>query len=306
MERLFVTFQSMRAAPGAGAATVFLAGALMTGAGHASAAFTPLNSGTSLAAGLGRLHPETDYLGSFVPASEGVVAGGRQTTSVSAVAPEGLPGLDVSHYQKPVDWPGVAAKGAQFAYMKATESTTYVDPTFATNYAGSANAGLVRGAYHFGLPDRASGAAQAEFFVANGGGWTNDGRTLPPVLDIEYNPYSTADWAGWCYNRTPAEVTAWLSDFVATVHDRTGRWPVIYTTRGWWNHCTGGDVTVPAHSPLWISPVASDAGGPPGMPAGWGAYTFYQWAKSGTFPGDQDVFAGTAAELAALAAGPPT
>jgi GH25 family lysozyme M1 (1,4-beta-N-acetylmuramidase) len=50
----------------------------------------------------------------------------------------------------------------------------------------------VRGAYHFGLPDRASGAAQAEFFVANGGRWTNDGKTLPPVLDIEYNPYSTA------------------------------------------------------------------------------------------------------------------
>ncbi|WIX93719.1 hypothetical protein [Amycolatopsis sp. DG1A-15b] len=42
------------------------------------------------------------------------------------------------------------------------------------------------------------------------------------------------------------------------------------------------------------------------MPAGWSAYTFYQWAKSGTFPGGQDVFAGTAAELAAFAARPTT
>ncbi|MEV5712974.1 GH25 family lysozyme [Amycolatopsis mediterranei] len=288
----------MRAVAGTGVAAVVFAGTLVTGPCQASEA------GTLPATGFGRLHPEADFLGSSVPVSERAVTAGRQVASVSAVAPDGLPGLDVSHYQKSVDWPGVAARGAKFAYMKATESTTYLDPTFATNYAGSANAGLVRGAYHFGLPDQASGAAQAEFFVANGGGWVNDGKTLPPVLDIEYNPYSTADWAGWCYNRTPAEVTAWLTDFVTTVHDRTGRWPVIYTTRGWWNHCTGGDVTVPAQSPLWISPVASDAGGPPGMPAGWSAYTFYQWAKSGTFPGDQDVFAGTAADLAAFAAGP--
>ncbi|MFD8497780.1 GH25 family lysozyme [Amycolatopsis sp. NPDC059657] len=212
--------------------------------------------------------------------------------------------MDVSHYQQAVNWPEVAADGARFAYMKATESTTYIDPTFTANYEGAANAGLVRGAYHFGLPDRASGADQATFFLDNGGEWVNDGETLPPVLDIEYNPYSTADWAGWCYNRTTEEIREWLTDFVTTVHGRVGRWPVIYTTRGWWNRCTGNDTTVPANCPLWISPVASDAGGPPGMPAGWGAYTFYQWAKSGTFPGDQDVFVGTVTELAAFAAGP--
>jgi GH25 family lysozyme M1 (1,4-beta-N-acetylmuramidase) len=285
----------MRAVAGTGVAAVVFAGTLVSGPCQASAA-----------TGFGGLHPEADFLGSSVPASERAIAADRQTASVGAAVPDGLAGLDVSHYQKTVDWPGVAANGAKFAYMKATESTTYLDPTFATNYAGSANAGIVRGAYHYGLPDRASGAAQATFFLANGGGWTNDGKTLPPVLDIEYNPYSTADWAGWCYNRTPAEVTAWLTDFVTTVHDRIGRWPVIYTTRGWWNHCTGGDMTVSARSPLWISPVASDAGGPPGMFAGWGAYTFYQWAKSGTFPGDQDVFAGTVAELAVFAAGSTT
>ncbi len=39
------------------------------------------------------------------------------------------------------------------------------------------------------------------------------------------------------------------------------------------------------------------------MPAGWSDYTFCQWAESGTFPGDQDVFAGTAADLAVFAAG---
>jgi GH25 family lysozyme M1 (1,4-beta-N-acetylmuramidase) len=249
------------------------------------------------------LHPEADYMGSSVPAFERAAAPKLQPEAKSANAVAGTPGLDVSHYQNQVDWNSVAANGAKFAYVKATEGTTYLDPQFAANYTGSANVGLKRSAYHFGLPDQASGVDQATFFVAHGGGWSNDGKTLPPALDIEYNPYSTADWAGWCYNRTPAQIRAWINDFITTVHAHAHRWPVIYTTRGWWSHCTGSNTTIPVNSPLWIEPVASDAGGPPGMPAGWSAYTFYQWAHSGTFPGDQDVFAGTVSQLAAFAAG---
>ncbi|WP_370935524.1 GH25 family lysozyme [Amycolatopsis sp. cg13] len=205
------------------------------------------------------------------------------------------PGMDVSHYQGTVDWGAAAGNGAKFAYMKATESTTYVDPQFATNYAGSANAGILRGAYHFGLPDTSTGAAQAQFFLSHGGGWVSDGKTLPPVLDIEYNPYSTADWTGWCYNMTPAQITAWITDFTTTVHDRTNRWPVIYTTNGWWNHCTGNNPGF-ANDPLWIAAAIT-------MPASWTDYTFAQTATSGTFPGDQDVFNGSLTDLQTLAAG---
>jgi GH25 family lysozyme M1 (1,4-beta-N-acetylmuramidase) len=115
---------------------------------------------------------------------------------------------------------------------------------------------------------------QAKYFLAHGGRWANGGPTLPPVLDIEYDPHSTADWAGWCYNETPAQLTAWINDFVTTMHASINRWPVIYTTRGWWDHCTGSTATVQVNVPLWIEPVASDAGGPSGVPAGWSAYTF--------------------------------
>ncbi|GLY70282.1 hypothetical protein Atai01_69010 [Amycolatopsis taiwanensis] len=54
--------------------------------------------------------------------------------------------------------------------MKASEGTAYLNPMFDTNYAGSANAGLVRGGYHFALPDESSGAAQAMFFLSHGAG----------------------------------------------------------------------------------------------------------------------------------------
>ena len=240
-------------------------------------------------------HPGADYLGSTTDT-------GPSATAQATYVPSGTPGLDVSHYQGTVDWNSVAAQGAKFAYMKATESTTYVDPQFAANYAGSANAHLFRGAYHFALPDRSSGAAQAMYFLNNGGGWVADGRTLPPVLDIEYNPYGTADWAGWCYGLSPAQLSAWISDFATTIHDRTNRWPVIYTTNGWWSNCTGNDAGF-GTEPLWIAPSNSDAGGPPNIPASWSTYTFFQYATSGTFPGDQDVFNGSLDQLSVFAQG---
>ncbi|WP_020662100.1 GH25 family lysozyme [Amycolatopsis benzoatilytica] len=227
----------------------------------------------------------------------GADPGTTQRTAPRAATASGVttPGMDVSHYQGAVDWGAAAGNGAKFAYMKATESTTYVDPQFTANYAGSANAGILRGAYHFGLPDTSSGAAQAQFFLSHGGGWVADGKTLPPVLDIEYNPYSTADWAGWCYNMTPAQISSWISDFTTTIHDRTNRWPVVYTTNGWWNHCTGNNPNF-ANDPLWIAGTVT-------MPASWTDYTFDQTSNSGTFPGDQDVFNGSGTDLQTLATG---
>ena len=61
----------------------------------------------------------------------------------------------------------------------------YKNSYFSSQYTGATKAGLIRGGYHFARPDVASGAAQANYFASNGGGWTGDGRTLPGALDIE-------------------------------------------------------------------------------------------------------------------------
>jgi GH25 family lysozyme M1 (1,4-beta-N-acetylmuramidase) len=61
----------------------------------------------------------------------------------------------------------------------------YTDPNFSANYNGAYNAGIIRGAYHFAHPDTSSGATQATYFLAHGGGWSADGKTLPGALDIE-------------------------------------------------------------------------------------------------------------------------
>ena len=75
-----------------------------------------------------------------------------------------------------------------------------------SQYDGTYQAGLIRGAYHFALPNDSSGAAQASYFVANGGGWIADGRTLPGASDIEYNPYGAE-----CYGLSQGAMVSWIA-----------------------------------------------------------------------------------------------
>ena len=68
------------------------------------------------------------------------------------------PGIDVSRYQGTINWTSVKNAGIQFAFIKATEGTSYKDPNFNANYTNSYNAGVIRGAYHFARPNISSGA----------------------------------------------------------------------------------------------------------------------------------------------------
>lgn len=212
-------------------------------------------------------------------------------------AAEGHPrGLDVSAYQSEVDWGNARGQGAEFAYVKATEGTTYRSPVYRAQYDGAAAVGMVRGAYHFALPDRATPEEQARFLVDNGGGGIADGRTLPLMLDIEYNPYGAT-----CYGLSAAEMSDWIRRFSDTVKARSGRAPTIYTSRGFWQECTD-DSPAFGENPLFIARYDDEPGA---MPASWRVPAFWQFDEEGPLPGDQDVFLGTPQQLRALAGTPP-
>lgn len=240
-------------------------------------------------------HPESDHMGSTIRAHESPATMPGMVRAAAVNLPPGQPlGLDVSNYQPNINWGNTVANGAKFAYTKATEGTTFIDGSFGAHYTDSSNAGLVRGAYHFALPDRSSGAAQANFFVNNGGGWSADGQTLPPMLDIEYNPYGES-----CYGMAGPRMASWIRDFSNTVRARTGRYPTIYSTANWWNTCTGSDPSFGVTNPLFLACYCSTPGK---MPAGWGYQTIWQYNDNGIFPGDQDVFNGSLDQLRTFAA----
>ncbi len=205
--------------------------------------------------------------------------------------PEGPGGPDVSHYQSEIDWAEVKSSGASFAFMKATEGHTFVDPTFATNWAGSRAAGIaVRGAYHFGHPG-SDATAQAEFFVKTVG-VVGPGDVV--VLDIEESD-----------SVSPSAVAAWCTSFLEQVTELTAlpaSRVVVYTGAWFWDPQAGG-ASMGEH-PLWVSGYTAE----PPMPNGWDNWTFWQFTDRLPVPGvpgsgtsDYSVFAGDEAALEAFA-----
>src|SRR5690606_13686583 len=91
---------------------------------------------------------------------QGVTADG-----VSAKAT--VAGIDVASHQGNVDWNHWWGQGKRFAYVKATEATSYKNPYFAQQYNGSYNVGLIRGAYHFAVPNSSPGTGQPHHLPPN-------------------------------------------------------------------------------------------------------------------------------------------
>ncbi|MFC4338031.1 GH25 family lysozyme [Salininema proteolyticum] len=214
---------------------------------------------------------------------------------------DGVQGIDVSHYQGSINWSSVRNAGIEFAYIKATEGTTYKDPRFGSNYPNSYYAGVIRGAYHFARPANSSGSAQATFFANNGGAWSADDRTLPGVLDIETNPSGSQ-----CYGLSAGAMRSWITDFYNTYKAHTGRDVVIYTTASWWNTCTGSWTGMASKSPLWVAHWTSSHS--PSLPAGWAntTWSFWQYTDSGSVSGisgavDRNKWNGSRSRLIALA-----
>ena len=205
-------------------------------------------------------------------------------------------GMDVSSAQGNVGWQGAYNNGARFAYVKATEGTSYTNPYFAQQYNGSYNIGMIRGAYHYAHPGSSTGLTQAEYFLAHGGGWSGDGKTLPPALVLQPGASAT------CYGLTAAGMVSWIKAFSDDMHTRTSKYPMIYTTVSWWNTCTGNSSAFAATNPFWIASYGSTP--PASIPAGAATWTIWQSASSGLLPGGQDRFNGSFVQLHALAANP--
>jgi GH25 family lysozyme M1 (1,4-beta-N-acetylmuramidase) len=247
------------------------------------------------------LEPGEAYMGVGLQIEQGLTPQGDAPLDLSRTAPRqsSVPGIDVSRWQGSINWTSVRNAGIQFAWMKATEGTSYKDPNFNTNYPAAHGAGVIRGAYHFALPNNSSGATQAAYFASNGGAWSADNLTLPGVLDIESNPYGSQ-----CYGLSTTSMRSWIMDFYNTYKARTGRDIVIYTSPSWWNTCTGSWSGMASLAPLWVAHWTTASS--PTLPGGFGVWTVWQYTSTGSVSGisgnvDRDWFNGSRDRLLALA-----
>lgn len=156
--------------------------------------------------------------------------------------PERYPvaGVDVSRYQGSIDWEVIASQDITFAFIKATEGSSYQDPCFAYNWQQSRNSGIYAGAYHF-FSFESEGTTQAQNFIETVG--TLEG-CLPPVVDLEfYGDYTTDPLS-------KDETRAILDDLLEGLETHYGVKPIIYTTpKAYTQYLLGGDY---ADYPLWM------------------------------------------------------
>jgi lysozyme len=128
-------------------------------------------------------------------------------------------GIDVSRYQKLIDWYRVKqtkinGHPINFAFAKATEGYSLRDPMFDRNSRHARQNGLAFGAYHFFNP-RLDPRKQANFFIENYSAQSGD---LPPVVDIEKHG-----------GQNKFQIRQKLEVFLDILEDHYGVRPIIYT-----------------------------------------------------------------------------
>lgn len=197
-----------------------------------------------------------------------------------------LEGLDVSHWQgKITGWDAVAASGRRFVMIKATDGVT-VDPCFHENRQGAHAAGLIVGTTHYAEPSENAEKNALNMATTIG---STEGE-LPPALDIEITG-----------GLGVTELVQWIHTFTSTLHQKTGRNPMIYTYPSFWEKEVGNSGDFVSH-PLWVAEYGTPH---PSLPGGWPTWTFWQYSNAGSVPGvsarvDLDHFNGDEAQLAKL------
>lgn len=126
-----------------------------------------------------------------------------------------LHGIDISSYQSSLDL-GAVASQIDFAIVKGTQGTGYVNPYCDGHIEQGKASGLCLGVYHFA--DSSGATAEANYFCDNCIGYKG---VAVPVLD----------WEG-------DQNVSWVNEWLKVVRDRWGVNPIIYANP--WRFNQGG------------------------------------------------------------------
>lgn len=129
-------------------------------------------------------------------------------------------GIDVSHYQKQINWKKVKSDSIDFVFMKATEGENFLDSCFFDNWRNAKENNLVRGAYHFYRPSVLS-EVQARHFIKVVKLSKGD---FPPVLDLEVSD-----------NRPKPIIVDGVKNWLKIIENHYGVKPIIYVNRNWYD-----------------------------------------------------------------------
>lgn len=189
-----------------------------------------------------------------------------------------LYGVDVSAYQKDVDWTKVRGTGRSFRFIKATQGTQYVNAYLQRDR--SAPGFILTGLYHFASA-KGDPIAEADHFLAT-------------VLPLKPGEVVVLDSEG------PAVSQAWATTWAARVTQAGINVIGIYCNTSDFKDIYRGSVP-PGYNWWWAAQYSP-------IPPTNDKWTFWQYSSNATVDGvpgpcDDSQFRGTEADLSALVAG---
>lgn len=151
-------------------------------------------------------------------------------------------GIDVSRYQHKIDWARVKRMEVgkvhmSFVFIKATEGSWLKDAYFNHNWKQARSEGLIRGAYHYFLPD-ISPKDQAKHFIRTVKLSPGD---LPPVVDVEEKRGMSRE-----------QVRTHTKMFMDLLQKHYGVKPILYTNRDFYKNHFANEPDFEAY-PRWIA-----------------------------------------------------
>ncbi len=147
-------------------------------------------------------------------------------------------GVDVSARNGPIDWPSVAASGAHFAYIEATNGTGVRDAAFARNWDEAGATGLKRGAVHRFSACRPA-AEQAANFIAT---VPRDDAALPSAIALDADPA--------CPARDRATLLASVESFIRMVEAHNAQPAILLVTSAFEDQW---QISAAVDRPLWLT-----------------------------------------------------
>jgi lysozyme len=188
-------------------------------------------------------------------------------------------GIDISAFQKQIDWPNIDRQQVDFIIIKATEGGDFKDRSFPDNWRKSGQTNIPRGAYHF-FTFCKPGKTQAQNFIDT---VPVENNTLPPIIDLEF--------IGNCKTRpSVATLKQELQDYITEVQKIYQQTPILYTTQEFYDAYLQHEFTP---NPIWISNFYSQ----PRLADG-RRWTLWQYTERGRVKGvqtlvDRNVFNGS-------------
>jgi GH25 family lysozyme M1 (1,4-beta-N-acetylmuramidase) len=197
---------------------------------------------------------------------------------------ETITGIDIYHLS-PTDnesfWQEVKEKH-HFCFVKASEGVTWNDPRFLQHINRLKELKILRGGYHFFRMLNEDVDGQIKNFLDSGVDFREKGM-LPPVLDVEpSNDEFKKDKIKIITNNRVGVVVR-MKKWLRVVEERTGKRPIIYTSRYIWDEILKAPTGFENY-PLWVANY-SETAQKPSLPMTWDDYAFWQYTETGVVGG---------------------